>query len=394
MAHFKKQILGVGTLYTGDGERLDITTDRLKHWDTQFKRLKENKQRSTVHLNHPADVNAMLPVDAKKFKKARGAHDLVGELVSFELAEDGQSAILTTDLFDEQAIKAAESDKVQLSPVILETFQDGAKNQYEDIVCGADLVIRPVDHRQGSFEPVGAIACALSLSATKKPKVYLMAFGDDEEKDPEEKDAPAVDGDGDGEVNEEPTETEDAELTGRNAKVAKAVASLAGFGVTLAEDTDASNFWERLDAAVTALQAAKEEEGADDNSKPEEAPMVATMSLESKTALTWANTQYRKTLEARVEALVKSGRCTPHEQKERCKSLGVVSLSLDAAGKPKTNSLEAWIADRETLPVGAVHPAVDRATLLSLREVSPPKISDELDKSEEDAAVEFAFGKR
>ena len=385
MAHFKKQILSVGKLYPSDGEPLEITPERLTHWHSEFQRLRSNKQRSTVHLNHPDDVNAMLPIPAAKFKKTRGAHNLAGELIGFELSEDGQSAVLTTDLFDKKAIEAAESDTVSLSPVILESFRDGAGNEYQDIVCGADLVIRPVDHRQGAFEPAGTIACALSLSATKKLKVYAMALDDDtppeddDEADAVVDDAPVVD-----DLPEEPT--------GKDAKIAACVSALANYGIALAEDTDSSTFFDRLEAALTALAAAKDEEDGGIESTPTEAPMVAAMSLESRTALAWAEGEHRKSLNARLLSLHTSGRCTPTEYKARSPKVGVVKLSLDTKTRqPVPSRLEDWIADREQLPAGTFHTAAQRAKTLSLTAVNPPKMSDELEPEDINAAVSLAF---
>lgn len=399
MAFFSKTILKVGEL-NANGETLKITPARIKNWVKGFKQLRANGQHVPMHWDHGDSMADLMPLSAAEFKKRkRSAKNTVGELVGVTPSKDGKSIEFKMELFRKDAIDAAKSNKVFVSPVIADSWTDGGKNKYSDVVTHADLVDHPVDHRQGPFvcEEAGTLACAVRLS-NGSPKVFFMASDEYKKDDEEEPKVTEMSDDepGDSEPESE-TDTEVVEDTapeepsGRDAKVQRAVQSLAKFGVQLAEDTDSSNFFERLDAAVIALDAADSTDDVDEEPTESE-PMVATMSLRERSLFNHTQKKYRESLDGELQNLLNTGRITPAEFKAKSAGVKTVKLSLDGDGNEKPTALSQFIESRKAVPAGTMWKPEERLTKLSLVEVEQPK-TGAFTKQEEDEAVSFMLKK-
>src|SRR5690606_23292551 len=102
-----------------------------------------------------------------------------------------------------------------------------------------------------------------------------------------------------------------------------------------------------------------------------------------------------KELNQRLDNLLKTGRCSPAEADRHRKAISAVKLSLDRSGNPRTSDTEKWIADRESLPEGAVWDNTTRMSLLT--ESRPPAdliSGSSFDGKQVDEAANLYFGRR
>ncbi len=379
MAKFKKAMLRVGeTMHSADGVVL-TTPERLKHFSDQFAKLRGagySVPSRWEHGDKPAD---MIPLATEEFKKLDGRH-AVGEMTGFDLSADGQSAELTFEITDPRAIEQADANRVKVSPIIANAWQDGRGNPYSDFISHADLVERAVDFTQGPFVPVPeTIAC--SLEKYVDLKAVKMAFPDpaSDDKSPDEADptpeAPPA----------EPAKNPDAPPKATDkSKVTAVLDGLKTKGIVLPSDFDFSG-----DSAIDILLAAinssvaadvKAEESEQDVKKEDDPPVVASpgyaqMSTEQKGNVAFAllERKHREQLGRDLTALLESGRCTPVEANERKAALGTVKLALDNAGNEVPGDIEKFIASRQPVPKGTFWTDEQRTKLrLSTEAAEPP----------------------
>jgi hypothetical protein len=205
------------------------------------------------------------------------------------------------------------------------------------------------------------------------------AMGDDAPADDTPAgDAPAEDGMSPADVGIDESEAFDA--------LDQVLNLLAEFGVTLPDDTDDSTIIRHLRVALTALLNSDKpdddpmedevEDQTNDMPAPApggmpqaSAPNIATMSVQQRATLTYAENLHKKTVNDRLDALLKTGRCTPAECDKRKRQLQAVKLSLTSDGTPKPSDVEKFIEARECIPEGTMWTAEQRtraATKLSL----------------------------
>ena len=208
---FAKTMLHIGRYHSPDGI-IDITPDRLKHWEAEHSRLTSNGYVVPTDWDHSAE--GVTPMSSGEHGK-RSAANTVGKMTSFTVNDDGNSATLVTELHDEAAKKKASDNTIFASPVISRAFRDGGNNEYEDLITHFDLVNYPVDYRQGPFErsgnsiamslgvdndeqvtspPVveGYIPVAVRMSATDSMHWRMMAADDDDDDKKKKKKSPGV----------------------------------------------------------------------------------------------------------------------------------------------------------------------------------------------------------
>ena len=127
-----------------------------------------------------------------------------------------------------------------------------------------------------------------------------------------------------------------------------------------------------------------------------EQPDIAAMSLRTQAIERHAENQHRDTLKSRLEAVVSDGQCTPHEAKELAKGLPAVKLSLDSkTGIAKPCELEHWLKSREAVPKGTFWSDEQRLSLDDANTLEPPaSLRGELSPEQEQAAVDFACGRK
>lgn len=398
---FKKTILRAGQTYHSPDGEVKVTPERLKHWAEGFERLRAAKYDVPVSWDHATDINGLAPVKMLK----NSAANSVGKLAEFKVAKDGQSAEIMLDLTDPKARGRARRNEVYVSPVIFESWKDGAKNEYKDVITHVDMVVHPVDYSQGPFEPIepGTIACALRMGLSTA--IYRLSKDDkpgDDEEDVSDDDTETIndesadaDGDGDNDATDPPIDAN---------KLKDVLATLQSMQIVLSQDTDESNFLDHLHQALLTAKALR----GDDTNQPDAPdatgtaggsttvsdPGVATMSLESKAALAYAERQHRKEVQGRLDKLLETGRCTPAEHEQKKGGVGVLKLSLDKAGAPKIGDLEKWIESREPVPAGTFWDASKRTRMSATTVAEPPEnMVGEMSKDRETELLSQYFGR-
>jgi hypothetical protein len=425
MARLSKGILKAKKHVAPNGV-VDVTPQRLKHWDDQQRLMLSRNLAPSVHFDHSDKPEDNVPVKLEADGKIkRGAHNAVGRLAQFQTA--GDHANITLDLPDDLAADKSRKNIVGVSPVIVPMFRDGDGNEYKDCIVAYDLVTHPVDNTQTPFvEMTDAIACSLRVfDDANKATIYKLSADDDEkDKNPFAK----KDGDGDGESGEgggsgesasegnkppasdkppelppnaETPENKDLPADESSKFEAEAiVAHLSQLGVELPADwsfkSDAAGqiLLASLKTRSKALQTEKAEEEtepADDPNSGETVvsdPGYAAMSL-------YAENMHRDTIKTKLNELLKNGQCTPAEAKQLTESITTIKLSLDASGKQLSKSdVETFILHRESVPKGTFWDDKAR-TRMSASVVEPPaNMRGDLTTEETQNTVNWALGRK
>ena len=341
---FRKAVLAVNQYQSGDGA-VTVTSDRLKHWEGQFRKLTEAGYAIPMHWNHAAvdDFELLSPItmDSLSRRDTRGAHNTEGRMTDFRVSPDGQSAEITVEVLTPSAQEKVEANSVYVSPVIFPEFRDGHGNSYADVITSVDLVDYPVDHSQGPFLPTqepSLMGCAIRMGLAPKyyqpDKVKRMDnIGDQPVAGPDD-------------MNQAPDAGGDI--------VAQIVAALAQGGIVLPEGTDASNIVQAIQATMGG--------GQDQTPDTVASPDIQTMSLAKvRAAQTYAERYFRDGLTAKLNELRDSGRMSDEEYKAKTASVGVARLSLNSKGEAAPTELDKWIESRKPLPEGTFKTATFQA---------------------------------
>lgn len=351
---FRKAILKVGTYHSPDGV-VEVTPERLRHWENETRKLQHAGYAIPMHWNHASEKELLEPVslDLLQSKQGRGAEATVGKLNSFRVSPDGQTAEITVHTLTPSATEKVAANAVYVSPVIFPQWKDGAGNSYSDVITSVDLVDHPVDYTQTSFQPAEPICCAIRLGLSTTPYRMGAAMADDKEND-----------------------AGDSTEGAMNATSIKDVLSaLADLKIVLPDDTTEANFLDRL---RTALLTAKAQSGMDtqasdgDDQSTVSDPMIATMSLQARQALAWAEGQHQAAVSQRLKALLDTGRCTPDEHRARSPQLTAIKLSLGSDNKPVPGQLENWIESRKAVPQGTFWSSDEKLKRMSVQCPDPP----------------------
>ncbi len=379
---FRKTMLRAGqTFHSPDGE-VKVTPERLQHWADTFRKMSGAGQVIPMHWDHGSELQDLTPLTLSEFKqrKSRSAKNTVGHLKRFDVAEDGQSAEVEFVTLSAHATEAMEQNRVNLSPVILSQWKDGAGNQYTDAITHLDFVDHAVDHSQTPAEEVEAICCSLRMSDSSHQVVKVFRMASDEPPDE----------DGDYSDYSEGSNAEETSAGGE-ATVGRTLDLLARLDIVLPGDTDAKNFIDRLYTALLTAVASEEDPMADQSSQDTEVvdPQIATMSLQARQALAYGERQHRATVQKDLDELLASGRCTPAEHKARQESIGAIKLSLDSDGNPTKSETESWIESRKPVPEGTFWSSDEKLRRMSLE--AAPADTGGVDPEE---AADFVLGKK
>jgi len=418
---FQKTMLTVGEYHSPDGQ-VRVTPGRLKHWEKNFKRLDNARQVVPMHWDHGSDVDSLRPLSQTEFhrNKTRSAKNSVGKLTDFKVSQDGKSAEITFQTLDSQATSKVASNAVYVSPVIFPKWKDGAGNQYRDLITHLDLVNHPVDHSQSLAKKVEPqpITCCLRMGLSNQPFRLGASMADKDKYDDDEMldddidmelddddemlddDAEMLDGEGDVDIDidldddddemlgddldaEIDSEMEDLgmdsgeemdlDIVDDGSQVGDLMLALADHDVVLPEDTSMENFMDRLRTALIAKKGTSSDSQPNSDFDQGETivadPQIATMS-------SYATKSYNAKLNRNLKALLKSGRCTPVEYRQRRKQAEVVKLSLNSQGKPKRNTVSEWIRSRAQLPKGAVWSSREKLKRMSSTVAQHPAATD------------------
>lgn len=396
----KKALLKVGTYQSPDGT-LDVTPQRLRHWESTFRKMQAASLGVPMGWDHSDDPAKTVPVAFSTTKgKKRSAEHSVGWLDEFKVAPDGNAAELTFDIPDEKAAAKAADNVVEVSPIIYPEWRDGKGHLWTDCITHVDLVNHPVDAGQTPFQVAeDAIACSIRMGLdVGKPALYRMA--DDEEK-------PKEFGGDDGEKKETDDNPDMPKIgVSEDDKQLEAVIghlALLTEPVVLPHDTDDTNFMDRLLTALMTAKAAKDAAAArkaeeekddedDDMDKAKEStPEFTAMSLQARAAHGYAERMHRLSLANRLDDLLKSGRCSPAEKEAQKQALSAVKLSLNGEGEPEKSDAEKWIESREVIPPGAIWPNEQR--LRMAKESPAPEIAEEISNEQAEEIVDGIFSR-
>lgn len=452
MDTFSKSILKVGTYHSPDGV-VEVTPERLKHWEAQARRLQAVGYDLPSHFNHASEIDLLEPIPANPLERKlhRGAEFTVGQLErsGFVVAPDGQSAEITLKTLTDGAREAVSKNVVYVSPVIFPEWKDGAGNTYADVITSFDLVDHPVDYSQSSFVPairMGRGVVPVIRMGNSKPfilgntmasktkhkkrneaarrarlanaiRMGTMPPDDEADKTGNSPDA-AKDAsqEADGLPDTEASTTGDDAGPDRVDAVDQVLNLLAEFGCKLPDDTDDSNMIRHLRVALTALLNSQQME--DSTQDPDEmqdtsagalpgsaggmpmpsAPSIATMSVQRSAERTYAEKLHRDGIAARIDGLLKTGRCTPHEADQQTRALQAVKLSLTNTGEAQKGDVDKWIESREPVPAGTFWTDKQRTDAVKLSLVPAPtawKVSDngKPSQTEIDEGVTALMGK-
>ncbi len=377
MAKLKKTILRVGTHHSPDG-KVEVTTERLKHFARQFKRFKQNDQVVPVSYDHGESADELLPVPLAEFEtNKRSAKNTIGRLHDFRVQRDGQAADIVVEIHDEGARKQAGKNLIGVSPVISPTWTDGAGNEYEDAITHVDFVNHPVDHQQTDFEEV-AVACALRMNLDgKRSNFYRLAsehpVADDHKDDDKSKDDIS---DGDGEEGEGGVDIK---------KLADEVLAKVGAEVAGEFDPMTSEGFQLFATAILNTAGGDDVEiGTEDleNTTPE----FTALSLE-------LNRRVHVDLRKRMQAALEDGQMSPAKHKELAGGIGAVKLSLDKSGKAAISNVEQQIEMYESLPKGTFWSDETKTEKLSLEKTEPPiGLTGVTTKEQAKALVDEVYG--
>jgi hypothetical protein len=368
---FRKAVLSVNEYQSGDGS-VTVTSDRLRHWEDQFQRLKDAGYAVPMHWNHAEldDVEMLSPIamDSLTRRDTRGAHNTEGRMVDFKVTPDGRSAEITVEILTPSAIEKVEANSVYVSPVIFPEFMDGHGNSYADVITSVDLVDYPVDHSQGPFLPAevdaaipALMGCGIRMGIKPTiftPKVLRMDMASDTNMA-----APAA----------PPGNEMNDGGSDADSIVKMIVDVMQEVGVQLPEDTSAANI---VDNIRMVLGNGGQGGGNPDNGTVAVSPEIQTMSAIVRNSRAYAERAYHRELLGQLESLRDQGKILDEEFSLYAARVAAQRLSLDAYSKPKTGDVERFMDSRKVIPVGTFKTSTFRSgggSKLARMSVAEPK---------------------
>lgn len=390
--YFHKQMLKVGVHNSPRGPVV-VTPERIAHWDRQTKRLQSKGYKVPSQFDHGSQADEFIPLPAKELARRLSAGKTVGNLHSFTPSPDGQSAEIVLSLSNGDAIEAAKTNRLEVSPVLLPKWTDADRETYDDFPSHWDLVNYAVDRTQTPFKPV-----ALSLSPEAEllnPICFSLGApmaDDDEDKKGDEKPGESTD-DKVAEKAEEKPITGDEPLVPVVEKpaeeekpvdplmvsTARVVGLLRGMGMPIEDSGTIQEFMSNLEKVLAAkVKPPEEETSTATPSAPQvQQPGPQMMSLQKQVV-----DMHREKLGARLKGCLDSGRMTPAQFEKLNTDLTVVRMSIDDAGQIPPGDVEKLIAYHETFAENSLAPKYDgKSILMSGHTVVEPS-SDMVDGEE------------
>lgn len=349
MPKFKKRMLEVGRTYESPDGKVPVTKERLQHWSDTFGRFKAKGLKVPSFLSHQDDPKKIVP-------RKRLPKDVAGKVT--DISTDGKYLDVEVEVPSKEIADKMAANLLDLSPVILKSWQDGDGVTHADCITDIDLVTHPVDHRQGDF-----VACALRMGLPTDLHVWRLQVDDDGEETAEEPEVPEVD-------------EEAPEGTGDEERLQRILEGLAKLGLVLSPDTTADNLMEHLEQAIlTAAAIGDGEMGESEELQPAQ-PEMRMMSTKPNPEMDRLrkrlDKQHQESLLQRLSLVLERGQCTPPQYEEKKTAIEAVRLSLNDDGENEPSNVEAWIADRETLPAGTFWSDEQKTQQLSLTPVPQP----------------------
>ena len=365
MTKFKKTVLLEDRTYYSPDGKLVVNPESKRHWVDKFAHFKASLFDIPAFWDHQDDPGLSQPIKRKDGKRLR-AKGQAGWLTDAKIADDG-GLELEFDIPNKRDAQQVADNLTKVSPVIWDTLPDGRGVTHESVIGACDLVVHPVDDSQTGFTPVPAIACSLvRLSLDGKPVIYRLASDDDDSDHNSDDDDEAGDGDD---------------------RVKRVIEGMAALNIMVPDDTTVENFFERVESALLTA-AAMGDDGVGTESLEATSPEFAAFSLDSPLAKFQAKGHQKGVME-RLDAILKEGRCTPVEYKDRKPQVGSIRLSLNKSGEHKPTEIESWIASREAIPVGSCWDPEMRTRMSNSLEVVPHPDGLQGDEVTEEQATEI-----
>ena len=326
-----KDVLGPGKylVKTATGRQWEtITPDRIKHWISQFKKMAQAGLKIPAIWDHNREA---VPITAGASVK-----DGIGFVE--DLQEKDGKLFLATDIPLEEDSKRVGTVVKEVSPFIMRSFTDGLGRKWDDVIAHMGFVHHAVVPDQDNFEPV----IGFSLFASDLVESYS----------------------GDIQMAEHPTtpikpaapNEPSQDMPAKTASFADALNALREMGLDLPDDTNETNFSERILVAVRAIKGKKDTEPEAPVSS--EAPTPVALSTNEMTDrerlyFSMASDAAAQGYKNRINQLVARKTITrDHADKHLIPQLGGFQLSLSDSGEPIKGSLDAVLEALEALPAG------------------------------------------
>tara|TARA_R100000406_G_scaffold11504_2_gene7435 strand:- start:32327 stop:33613 length:1287 start_codon:yes stop_codon:yes gene_type:complete len=260
---FKKPIVTTG-VYTIPGDvprKVKINQERLAHWKAQFDKMKEAGVSVPAPWNHSKEALPMSVGNDGTLPRS----DINAGWWDKLWVEDGT-------LWGELDVPQS-ADAVKIGTNVKETsiyvrpdFEDGSGNKWQDSLMHIALVTHPIENGQGNFTPVGdESGLAISMSHLTEP--LEMASPEKAEE----------------QVSSNPVGVSPDRENSQNG-VPALLEALRAVMIDLPEDTNDTNFMERLLVALRQKKASEHPEDKSVSKPPEgakEQPAPVAMSQEN-----------------------------------------------------------------------------------------------------------------
>ena len=263
---FKKPIVTTG-VYSIPGDiprKVEVTSNRLTHWASQFEKMKTAGISVPAPWNHSKEAFPMSTGNDGTLPRS----DLNAGWWDKVWVEDNTLWGEVDVPSNEDAVKIGTNVK-ESSIYVRPSFTDGSGTEWKDSLMHIALVTHPIENGQGNFEPVEQ-GLALAMSQLTEP--LSMASP---EKAEEQFHASN---------NVGPGESKDSQQQG----VQGMLELLRSVQIDLPEDTNEVNFMERLMVALRQKKTSEQPEDQSITTPPEgakEQPAPVAMSQETKSKI-------------------------------------------------------------------------------------------------------------
>ncbi len=395
MAKFKKQIIKTGIYRSPDGE-VPVTPERIDHWCNQFKRMSINGLKIPIPWGH--QQTSPLTYEEREYQESKFNAGFIEEMLK-EKDDDGEDMLVAVlDIPLKQDIEKIGTTIKEVSPQIESNFVDGKGKLWQDVITHLALVTLPVIPSQDNFKLVDDPLPANALRLNLKNRLRGIKMAD-----------------------KKCVDKEFLEL-------------LKKIGIVLPEDTDDSNFAERMKPAMltlieqldkfdTSMNADgktgtneedllkgltddltnKDAPGATNpdemgkNAPKEEVPPTMTLSLRDKeefdkTKSELENTKQKlsltgnelesmrknlestkqQSMEIEVDSLLKTGRITPVIAQKLTAETKTYKLSLRSDGTEEPTAIRAQIDTFKLMPEGSAWSSNDVTKMRNSGEADLP----------------------
>jgi hypothetical protein len=279
---FKKPIVSTG-VYTIPGDiprKVKIDQTRLDHWKAQFDKMKDAGVSVPAPWNHSKEALPMSVGNDGTLPRS----DINAGWWDKLWVEDGT-------LWGELDVPQSE-DAVKIGTNVKETsiyvrpdFEDGSGNKWQDSLMHIALVTHPIENGQGNFTPVGdESGLAISMSHLTEP--LEMASPEKAEE----------------QVSANPVGVNEDRENSSNG-VPALLEALRAVMIDLPEDTNDTNFMERLLVALRQKKASEHPEDKSVSKPPEGAK-------EQNFLMGHIGNQHKEQLITRRDSLIQQGKIT------------------------------------------------------------------------------------